>query len=286
MEQLSQDLKFISRNAAKLARKLSEFVGTPEMLAAMAANRIIDEALSIILEELERAINVRPMTGKVSEYSHPLLREKLIEVFSNPAILTITRDRIDIRTQAFLLGGNAGDLQQGIDAAREVLGLGRLDHARALEFWRERIYRPAREGLVRPRRFKKNVGVAGQKEAFDYAGYGIMKYETTIETRVSFWGEKAPYWIWLNYGSTGGYPEYRPTNFVEKAEKRISNLYTNAIIQLTNEFTNAITAEIQAFLLNPQTYEPGTELARFEMEGAEFMLGVTPTGELAVRRTG
>lgn len=276
------DLTSISKNSAKLARKLSEFEGSTTLFAGMVANEIMDDAYTILLGNLSAAI------AESKEYTLPELSGKLIEVFSRPGIITITKDKVDIFGGAIRIAGDWGDLWMGVNAARAALGVGqKLSKNRALAFWRERIYRPAREGLKRPRLFKKNVGVSTQKSAFDYSSYGIMKYGSTLDVRLSFWGSKAPYWLWLNFGNaqTGaGYPVVRPTHFIGAAEIEIDALYRQEILRLTEEFTNAVSAEVEAFLENPQAYKPGQELAKFEAAAGTFRLGVTPTGQLGVRR--
>jgi hypothetical protein len=287
LEDFRSDLTFISKGSAKLARKLSEFEGSTEIFAGMVASEIIDDAYAILLEELRAAI------AQSQEYDYPEFSEKLIEVFSRPGIITITKDTVDIYSGAIRVAGDWGDLWMGVNAARAALGVGKLDKGRALAFWRERIYRPAREGLKRPRLFKKNKGFyrgagRGERIPFDYSAYGIMKYGTTLDARLTLWGEKAPYWLWLHFGNTqkggGGYPTVRPTFFVRTAEKKIDALYRQEIIRIVNEFTEAVSREVQQFLQHPEAYTPGQELAVFEAASGSFRLGVTPTGQLGVRR--
>lgn len=278
---LQSNLTAISKNSAKLARKLSDFEGSTALFAGMVASEIMDDAYGILLGTLRSAI------AESEEYSLPEFSNRLLDVFSRPGIITITKDRVDIYGGAIRIAGDWGDLQTGIAAARASLNLGKLDQGKALDFWRERIYRPAREGLKRPRLFKKNVGISGQKSPFDYLGYGIMKYGETIDRRLQFWGSKAPYWLWLNFGNTQqgpAYPVVRPTHFVRRAENQIDALYRQEIIRITDEFTNAISEEVEAFLRNPDSYTPGQELARFEAAAGNFSLNVTPAGQLGVRR--
>lgn len=282
------DLTFISKNSAKLSRALSKFAGSTEMLAAMVKDGIIDDAYAVLLRHLQAAI----VNSK--EYAIPEFSTQLIKVFSRPGIITITKDKVDIYRGALAIAGNWGDLWGGIDKARASLDAGeRMDRTHALAFWKERIYRPAREGLKRPQFFKKNLGFyktakKGQRIPFDYASYGIMKYGETLRKRLGFWGDRAPYWLWLNFGnaqSGQGYPMVQPTHFIESSEMEIDALYRQEVIKVTDEFTEAVSDEVEAFLQNPQAYEPGQELARFEVGKGTFRLGVTPTGQLGVRRT-
>ncbi len=290
--EFAKDLTFLSRNAAKLAKKLGEFEGNAEMLRGIVAGRISGEASGILVEELRKAI----ITSK--EYNDPIFAGQLEMVFSNPAMIRITRAGASIMPQAMILAGTWGELQYGIESAKAVLGLGRLGRAKALEFWKHRIYRPARENLKIPQRFKKSKGFykgakRGERKPFDYQRYGMEKYSMTLETRKSYWGDKAPYWLWLNFGNEGrgggggkAYPPVKPTNFIAHAERRITSLMEQRIIEITQEFTDAISREVEGFLRNPQAYQPGHELDRFRLGGAEFTIGVTPTREVGVRRIG
>lgn len=278
----------MGRNAAKLSRLLGDFAGTPEIFVAMAVERLEGHDMAILLGNLETAI------VRSGEYDDPDFRERLFSVFSNEEIIQYSREGVDIKNPAESIAGNPGDLRQGIDAARTVLGLGKLTREEAALFWKERIYRPAREGLLRPRFFKKNVGFykgakRGEKIPFDYVSYGIMKYRATVEARLSAWGDKAPFWIWLNYGNAGEkgeYPSVSPTMFVETSEVEINIMLQAEITALADEFTDAVGKEVENFLRNPETYEPGSELALFEVGDIQFRLGVTQGGELSVRRTG
>lgn len=289
LEELQEAIFSMSRNSAKLSRTLGDFVGSPTMFLSMAIDRIEGLDETILIDNLEAAI------VQSGEYDYPEFRERLFAVFTNPEMLEYTRSGVDILNPAYRIAGNPGDLQQGIDAARAELGMGMLTRENAALFWKERIYRPAREGLKRPQFFKKNLGFykgagRGQRIPYNYAAYGIMKYEETIGTRLSAWGEKAPFWIWLNFGNIGEggeYPTIHPTRFVEQSEIEINLLLQDEIISLTNEFTDAVNEEIENFLRNPESYQLGVELAKFDFEGAQFRLGVTPeSGDISVRRIG
>ena len=287
-----QTLTLLSKNSAKLARKLGEFEGNADMLRGIVAGRISQEASGILIEELRKAI----VTSK--EYDDPIFAGQLLMVFSNPALIRINKSGANIMPQAMMLAGTWGELQHGVESAKAVLGLGRLGREKALAFWKHRIYRPARENLKIPQKFKKSKGFykgakRGERKTFDYQRYGMEKYQMTLEARKSYWGDKAPYWLWLNFGNEGAgasggkaYPPVKPTNFIAHAERRINSLLQQRMIEITQEFTDAISREVEKFLRNPQAYQPGTELDRFRLGGAEFMIGVTPTRQVGIRRIG
>lgn len=293
---IAASLRRTSQNAAKLVSRLNlyEYEVAKGILAGRAADLILDEALKILIEELIKAIE----SGS-REFDYPGLREGLITAFSHPAILLFEPDRVKVLANE--VAGDSGDLGLGIAAARSELGLGYLSPDKAAEFWEHRIYRPAREGLKRPQRFKKNLsyyksktvrnkesGKSEKRKPFDYQAYGLEKYKRTVEARLKAWSNKAPYWIWLNYGNHGGeggapYPETGPTHFVEKAEQRIMAIFETAMIEITQELADAITAEVQDFLTNPDNYQPGQHLATVETSAGKFNIGVTRGGRVGVR---
>ncbi len=279
---IEEELRFFSRNAAKLSRLVGRFEGDTDLFEKMAEDRTIDGAQVLLLNNLRSAIETH------KEYDYQGLKGRLLEVFNNENLFSFTDSGVKIRDNARKIAGSEASLDAGIEGARRQLGIGgKLTPQQALEFWKQRIYRPAREGLTIPRRFKKNKAGGGkggrEKTVFDYVGYATMKYATTIAARLAQWGDLAPYWIWLDKGATGGYPEGGGTNFIFKTEAGATNLYRNNLEVVTREFTDALTNEVSAFLKNSQGYEPGQFLSEIEFRGRRFRLGVTPTGELSVR---
>jgi hypothetical protein len=283
LDNFATNLQHISRNAAKLSAKLGEFVENTESFRNIIVSRIFGEAQQILIHHVTDAATV------VDEYRIPQFYDMLYEVFSDPRMLVFTNNGLDLMSRAMIVAGNWADLREGIDYARERLISERsgnyrsLDYYDALVFWTHRIYRPAREGLTRPTRFKKNIGEDRRKTAYDYSSYGARTYARTIEYRIEGWRNKAPFWLWLNFGSSGGYPEHSGTHFIEAAEREINALYVSESVRLTREFTDAVGREVQQFLLNPQSYQPGQELSRFEFGEQQFVIGVSPTKEISIR---
>jgi len=284
------DLMLLSKNATKLARKLGEFEGTPDAFAAKVLKGIEVEGQAIIQGHITEALLL------AKEYAIPEFEEPLRMAFAKPDIL-ITK-RAGIKIDAVKKVGSWAELGAGIKAARLALGItGRLSAKKASDFWRERIYRPAREGLQRPRVFKKlskwsyYKGYKGRRtqSTFDYRTYGIKKYYETIRTRLRMWHGKAPYWLWIEHGNHSGeggtsYPACGPTNFVARAEVSLNRLYEQKMFALIEQFTEAVGEEIKAFLQNPQGYEPGTYLADFEYLGTRFQISAGKQGEISVTK--
>ena len=288
--ELSTDFMLLSKNAAKLARTLGEFEGTPDAFAAKVLEDMQVEGQAVIQGHITEAL----MLAK--EYAIPEFEEPLRMAFAKPEILITSRAGIKINAKR--VAGSWAELGAGIKAARLALGVtGRLSAKKASDFWRERIYRPAREGLQRPRIFKKlskwsyYKGYKGRRtqSTFDYRKYGIEKYYETIRTRLGMWHGKAPYWLWIEHGNHSGeggtpYPVGSPTNFVARAEVSLNRLYEQKILALMDQFTEAVGEEIKAFLLNPQGYEPGTHLAEFEYLGTRFQISAGKQGEISVTK--
>ena len=279
----TNELRAMSKNASKLVRKLSDAEtvvgGRSAEIEAIVGEEIREDVRRILLKHLRRALTIN------AEFNFPLLRRQLIRAFSNDEIMTLTGDKIDLRLGATIHAGSNATLMEGIHTARAELGVGVLSPEQALEFWTHRIYRPAREGLVRPTRFKKNIGRGKQqpKQKFDYVGYAKKAYRRTILARIQSWGALAPYWIWLDKG-TGGYPKKGGTNFIMKAEAEATALYRKRLIDFIEQFGAAITKEIRDFLLNPQGYAPGTHLGFLETARGNYRISVTATGQLGIRR--
>ena len=284
-----KSLELLSKNSAKLARKLSEWEGKVEQFADVALREVRENSTIIIQEEITNALEKAP------EFAYPPLEERLRAIFSNPEIVK-SRGRGGGIRLAVELAGTQTDLKEGIDRARQNLGIGQtLDVQKASLFWRERIYRPAREGLRRPRKFKKlskwsyYKGYKGRKtqETFDYQAYAREKYDATIAARLGSWAGKAPYWILIDKGNHAGkggeaYPKNGPTNFVGIAESRLNQLYRSVILEITERFMGALSQEVLSFLTNPAEYEPGTVLGNFEYASKAYTITAQAGGEIGV----
>jgi len=285
---LIEDLLLLSKNAAKLARKLSDWEGKVEQFTEIAAQKVRELGIAIIQDEITRALIEAP------EFAYPPLEDRLRAVFSSPEIIKTRREGVRIAAE---LAGTPTDLWEGIERARQSLGIGHtLDIQRASVFWKERIYRPAREGLQRPRSFKKlskwsyYKGYKGRRtqETFDYQMYAREKYDATIAARLGSWAGKAPFWILIDQGNLGGnkggtpYPTNGPTNFVKVAQARLNQLYRQIMIDITEQFMGALSQEVVSFLENPVDYEPGTILGNFEYAGRAYTITAQAGGEIGV----
>lgn len=240
-------LKAISTNAAQLVAVIQKSSVEVDWVAVQAWEVTKAPAQQILLEELVSAIN------KSREYSIPEYAEQLISVFSNPMILELvnpTLDMISLRPAIDTVAGSRDDLWRGILLAKGTLGVGgKLTPQQASDFWRDRIYKPAREGT--------GGGATYAKKSMEWTtNYGTVGYFNTLTARMAEWGNMAPYWIFLNEGNHGGgggipYPMAGPTRFVEKAERRIGLLFKKNIFEMTNSVVDSVAEKVNEFVTNP-----------------------------------
>ena len=87
---LLEDLKLLSKNAAKLSRKLSEWDGKVEQFTEIAAEEVRKRGIAIIQEEITTALEKAP------EFAYPPLETQLRTVFSNPELIRVKPEGVRI----------------------------------------------------------------------------------------------------------------------------------------------------------------------------------------------
>lgn len=245
-------IQTIASNAAQLAATIQKSSVEVDWIAVQAWEVTKAPAQQILIEELVFAIN------KSREYSIPEYAEQLISVFSNPAIMELvnpTLDMLSLRPAVDTIAGSRDDLWRGILLAKGTLGIGdKLTPQQASDFWRDRIYKPAREGTGGGSTFLK-------KSMESTTNYGMNAYFNTLAARMAEWRDMAPYWIFLDEGNHGGgagipYPIAGPTRFVERAERRIGILFKKNIFEMTNSVVDSMTEKVNSFVANPAVQNP------------------------------
>lgn len=241
------ELQRAADNAAQLVAVLQQSAVEIDFIYLQAWEAIKPAAQQILLEELAGAIS------RSSEYGIPEYAEQLLSVFSNPEIIGLvnpTLEQVSLRPAIDTVAGSRDDLWRGILLAKADLGIGnKLTPQQASDFWRDRIYRPAREGT--------GGGATYAKKSMEMTtNYGTVGYFNTLTARMAEWGGMAPYWIFLNEGNHGGgggvpYPMAGPTRFVERAENRITLLLKQTIFEMTNAVTDSIEQTVVAFSQDP-----------------------------------
>jgi len=275
------ELQNLSANARALAAEIDRgAIVTDIDIVATALGRVFPQVQAILLKNLKSAIS------STREFNTPELSQHLQFVFSNPDIIRASPDgRFDLFTSASLVAGDWVDLDDGIRAAREILGISKGTVETRSLLWKQVIYRPAREGGAAPPNVREGSRQSFREKAKE-------KYERTIETRLDLWGDLAPYWLFLNYGSSeapigdGGtpYPNNAPTHFIENTEDEARPLLQTAIEQVNREIENIIFVELEAF--DRRRVKPlGQIIKEFFVAGQPYKLYITPKrGILGVRR--
>ena len=184
--------------------------------------------------------------------------------------------------------GTIDEYFEAVELAKVQGGFGKgADPDKASIFWRENIYKPAREG---------SVGRPSKKESVQR-----QQYWTTVALRVGNMAEKAPWWFILEHGnnfagSGGGepYPSHGAQRFVEVAERTIQVLFDQAINFTYESYLERIAVEgiddktvikrIEAVVTevtdNPGEYHAGDVIAVIKDRGRKYKLYISRTGQL------
>jgi hypothetical protein len=249
----------------KLSRKVQEI--DVDRIFEAARIEVIDQIRELLLDNLRNAIE------QVPEFQYPELEERLLSVFSFPEMVGFSGDSVVIYAPS--VAGDQYDWYRVLAAAKAEYSTGALSPAKALEFWTERVYKPAREGGT-PGSYLRN-------DNFDYGAYGDRAYRKAIDARLDH-TTRAPFWIWLEYGvDASHYPSYGGTSFVAKTVAEANELYRETLLSLSEEILSAVSEEVTEFFRNPEVYEPGQVLGRVEgLSGRQYILRVLGTRRLGV----
>ena len=252
------DTSFFSKfevSLRKLSRKVTEI--DVDKIFALAGEEIKSEIHNILLENLQNAIE------QTEEFQYPELSQRLLEVFSREGMIGFRGRGVVIYAPS--IAGDRYDWERVLIAAKAEYSDFALTPEKALEFWTERVYKPARDGGGVSINFPASIG-------FDYGAYGSKAYEKAIRTRLER-TKNAPFWTWLENGiDASHYPNYGGTSFVAKTVIEGNVIYREELIKQAEEILNTVSSEIVEFFRNPGSYVPGQELDKIE----GFRLAVTP----------
>lgn len=250
----------------KLSIKIQEI--DIEAIFNDAQQRVTERIRELLLTNLENAISV------TSEFQYPELHTRLLEVFSRPEMVGFKGDGIIIYAPS--VAGDRYDWERVLRAAKAEYSGSALTPEKALEFWTERVYKPAREGSSEPSAYAR-------ADNFDYGAYGKKAYKEAIDARLKH-TKNAPFWMWLESGiDASHYPSYGGTGFVAKTIAEGNEIYREMLLTVSEEILSSVSGEISEFFKNPDTYEPGQILDRIEgLSGKEFVLKVLGTRRLGV----
>lgn len=252
------DTKFFRKfevSLNKLSRKVHEV--DVDKIFNLAREAVKTKIHDLLIKNLEGAIAQR------EEFQYPELSQRLLEVFSREGMINFRGNGVIIYAPS--IAGDRYDWERVLISAKAEYSDSGLTPKQALDFWRERIYQPAREGGSASKEFPAS-------EHYDYGAYGRRAYKKAIDTRLKR-TQNAPFWMWLEYGVDASYyPSYGGTLFVAKTVAEGNELYREELINQAENILNAVSKEIVEFFRNPGTYIPGQEIDRIE----GFKLAVTP----------
>lgn len=182
--------------------------------AQTAFRRLVPSMEDTILESFIQGFE--EAMDETGEYAEGKLREHLIKNLYSIAdggpvhVRVYTNGTVEIFDEEF--AGTAADF--------EAADYGSTD-PRRFAFWKYGIYKPAREGYNSKMRPKSG---------------SLPDYDDIIEERLSKWGNKAPYWWFIEYGnqaSGGEYPSFPGTNYIGSfrmsAQRAMSEFYRSFI---------------------------------------------------------
>lgn len=213
---------------------------------AMCAEAKLRKAM---LKHLEDAI------GKSKEYLFPGFAEKLRENFRSRRHYYVSNDLTTIQVIDRQYAGTYSDFRQGQIAAwgPKTATASRSERAAV---WKWGIYKPAREGMTLYKDFITRFG-------------DLPSYSEIIETRFRVWGEKVPYWYFLNYGTGDlAYPAFGGYNFVEKTKLEVPRIINECTKQEIEEFKRDIGFVAEKVL----SWETGTKTETHKVYGEKISI--------------
>ncbi len=242
-----QDIsKFIEEKRIEYNQSKQEIL---DLLNVDFTNLAISNTISYAYDTLEWNATTAAYEGK--EFDIPQFTDRLVKAIRNPNTIEITKNGEGSIRIYFNLWKTAGDLEDyatAISAVRDILEEEREAHKNkvytkssewASHVWKEKLYRPAREGASVPAKKVKQLSKAGRwkkgrggKPAHftkDKTATYIAQYWRTIDLRIGHFESLAPFWQIIDQGTTplssdlGGtsYPIHPRTGFVEKTRKQI-----------------------------------------------------------------
>lgn len=218
---------------------------------ALALGRIQKQIVNIILD----SINIH--IGENEEYDrYDWMKADLRRQFRNVEIINVTADNeVDLFTGAENFVGSQEDFWEGYFAAKAELGLVEQSGPSAAAFWRN---------VVWPK---------------DYY------YSRTMAARKRAWGEKSPWWYWLEFGTKsweGAHPDYHGTGFLALAQEEATQLFRLELEHVELEEFNIVEQTYARYEADPTAHAPGDTLDYFYADGIRYLVYVRPTGKMGV----
>lgn len=238
---------------------------------ALALSKTIDQIMNILLNSLEEAVESAGIED--NEFRRDLLKSKLLQVFNNYGIIQIAGGRLFFDAET--IAGDWNDFSDGIEFARSMLPQPKkaVSPEQKARFWRIFVY-PTYSG-------------DGEEEDDDEEGEGDL-WSSTIRLRQMAWGDKAPYWLILEFGNSENklaYPHTEPTRFLYKATLKAQSLYDAAVRSVEVESTNLLEDAAVEFADNPDSFEEYDVLRTFYAGSERYYIYITSTRKVGIALT-
>lgn len=198
-----------------------------------------------LVEVAELAIN------SIEEFQYEPLKDRFMENVRNPGHVYITHDLVIARVFNPKVGGTIQDLKSGLYQSS-------APHAQRLKVWQYGIYMPGREGGRRSKKYEK-----------------LPTYIEVIDERLAAWGDKAPFWIFIESGNQSGdeaYPSFSGTGFIAQVTGEADGILQQAVEEAKRELKTGLEQAVIEQLSKPTTITR-TELKRIDVNR-------TPEGKL------
>ena len=220
------------------------------------------------------------------EYDYDLFLERLSKaIVGNSEYIFATHNQTEsVKVDLSYLGTT----EQWAKAAREAYETGSRTQVHeesgenlAARLWREKLYKPAREGIAPPEREKKRKstskladeleeGISKTEKKEDKIAKAKVRYRETIQNRFAELGEnEAPFWELINDGNMAfdplAYPTFGATNFVTEADRILSMLFKESI----NLYVPKIEKAIRKLMIKEVDLRAGEKIAESEEEFKE-----------------
>lgn len=220
---------------------------------AEALRRTQRAILAIISNSIKLAI-----AGHTEYSRYSWMQVELITAFNNPDIIRIdpVTGVLDLIIGAEEEAGSWEDYDVGVLAAYEELEMGTgKSPAKRAQIWKDIIWPD------------------------DYL------YSKTMAARRRGWGDKAPWWNWLevgNEGLDGAFPQNSSTSFLFLAQDEARTLFNTTLESVENEEFNIVEQAWTRFINDPESYEPYDVLGEFYSKGKKYKIYITATRRLGV----
>jgi len=221
---------------------------------AETLRRVQRDILAEIIQSIKDAVS-----GSKEYSRYGWMQSELVTAFNNPNIIRVDPETgiLDLFAGAEEEAGDFDDFWSGYEEAVAEIAPNafRADPERRAEIWEKVVY-PSN-----------------------------TLYSKTMALRRRAWGDKAPWWNWIEYGNiglSGAFPQDAASSFLFLAQDRARAIYSQALANVENEEFNVVEQAYARFLLEPDAYKVFDVLGEFYQEGKKFKIYVTPTRRLGV----